>query len=626
MNSRLTNIKKYLWPSNWKEKEPFEKTTFIVTSILTISGIVQVIKPLGKGVLAWIVVFVQLIFPPDTAQEPFWNSQDSYKILILPFNEICEDGSGDVGYVIAERLKSKAFNDTLNIEVYYREDFFPSKNFGDSATYYLYLNSADLLIYGTSISGNCSGEGSQVCLNYETDSIVNKNSRSGYQPATIAEISRGLLQGDIDDLVFYFCGLSEFHTYNFKRSIDLLSRINKHSFVSNLLMANSLALLMEYESAIKYYDLAVSMDNQNSHVYNNLGIAYYELDIYTKAIESYNTAIELEPNSYVSIINRAKTYHKLGMEIEALKDLNFIIDKAMKDLSFIIEGAPEFIPALLLRAAIYGDNSLYEKALIDLNLIIEITPTLSIAYLNRGVLYSNLDSMDRAEMDFIRGIKLDPRSTYSHYNLGKLYMEQGKLSEAKREYDLGIENSKADKTAIIDKSFLTIYGSSKDPRHTNSQAYLNRGIINHRIAKNTEDVGGIHVDYAIKDFTSAIELDSSNALAYCRRGRLYAARRLYKLGGSDLNKAIELAPEIGCGYKYRAQAIVEMHSNGIPIDAKMKALALSDINIAISLSPEDYELYFFKGRVFDLLGREEEAQREFAKGQKLINDQRVLGN
>ena len=84
-------------------------------------------------------------------------------------------------------------------------------------------------------------------------------------------------------------------------------------------------------------------------------------------------------------------------------------------------------------------------------------------------------------------------------------------------------------------------------------------------------------DLAIKEFTEAIRLDPTNALAYFKRGNVYIDKNEYDLAIKDYSEAIRLNPNLACAYNNRGYVYAKK---------KEYDLAIGDCTEAVRLDPE----------------------------------------
>ena len=115
-------------------------------------------------------------------------------------------------------------------------------------------------------------------------------------------------------------------------------------------------------------------------------------------------------------------------------------------------------------------------------------------------------------------------------------------------------------------------------------------------------------DWVISDCTRAIELDSNSASAYCVRGRVYLILEKYNRAIVDLNRAIELDPNFALAYNNRGVA----YKNSGQYER-----AIADYTKAIELDPNYAMAYKNRGNAYKELGETEKAEADFAKAKEL---------
>ena len=79
---------------------------------------------------------------------------------------------------------------------------------------------------------------------------------------------------------------------------------------------DSLALvcysLGRMEEAFQYSFEALSINNMNAHIWNNLGVFYFAENDYEEAAESFEQAVSLYPHYVDALVNLRDTYEELG--------------------------------------------------------------------------------------------------------------------------------------------------------------------------------------------------------------------------------------------------------------------------------------------------------------------------
>lgn len=147
----------------------------------------------------------------------FFKEQDEhFKILVLPFKQICQMGGKnyDAGYVLAERLQAIAAKENLKIKTKYWSSFY-FEDFGDyKARMLQQYHRADMIVYGAYQTGDCSAEGDQICLNYITDEkwklgSSGLNMNRVYQPGGLDELRKGKLQERVESIALFISILAQ---------------------------------------------------------------------------------------------------------------------------------------------------------------------------------------------------------------------------------------------------------------------------------------------------------------------------------------------------------------------------------------------------------------------------------
>ncbi|MEQ8302706.1 MAG: tetratricopeptide repeat protein [Cyclobacteriaceae bacterium] len=99
--------------------------------------------------------------------------------------------------------------------------------------------------------------------------------------------------------------------------------------VDELLTASFRVLMYDemeqYTNAINA--LANILANQsNTHGYNNLGIAYFEIGDYKMAFQCFNESLQIDPKNEVAFINRGHLFEKSGDWLAARRDYSSAIE------------------------------------------------------------------------------------------------------------------------------------------------------------------------------------------------------------------------------------------------------------------------------------------------------------
>ena len=108
------------------------------------------------------------------------------------------------------------------------------------------------------------------------------------------------------------------------------------------------------------------------------------------------------------------------------------------------------------------------------------------------------------------------------------------------------------------------------------------------------------------------EIDVKNnpksEVAYYNRGNAYSDLKNYSQAIEDYTQAIKLNPNYASAYNNRAWTyyLMKNYSNALP-----------DANTAISLNNNDSDLYDTRAQIYKAMGRNAEAEKDFAKAREL---------
>ena len=121
--------------------------------------------------------------------------------------------------------------------------------------------------------------------------------------------------------------------------------------------------------------------------------------------------------------------------------------------------------------------------------------------------------------------------------------------------------------------------------------------------------GGNH-EYAVKEFTKALEYDPEYLNAYLQRGHSYALIHNYDGAVMDFTKALDIKPNHKWAFKNRGMAYNRME--------KYK-LAMRDFDQVIKLDPRNIEAYNNRGFAKKGLGDKAGACADWKKSRKFGN-------
>ncbi|CAK93756.1 unnamed protein product (macronuclear) [Paramecium tetraurelia] len=320
------------------------------------------------------------------------------------------------------------------------------------------------------------------------------------------------------------------------------------------------------DEALLEYDKALILNPNNSLIYHNRGILYYNMEKNEEALLDYNKAIELNSQDSKIYNNRGNLYSDLGRSDDALNDFNQAIKLD-----------PNFSDAYNSRAMLYVDLGKNDQALIDFGQAIKLKAQSNILK-NRGILLFNLNQFDEALKDFNEAINLTQNDSTLYLNAAIILQAQNKNQEALEHYNLSIKLNTNDQRAYKSRAML----------------YSNLG----------------EVQLAVSDLSKAILLKSDDFNAYYHRGKLiiYWKQKQLNLALQDFNQSIRLNPKYQNAYDCRGCLFLELGENN---------KAESDFSKSIELNTRSSNSYNNLGNFFVSIGNYQEALKNYQQAIQL---------
>ncbi|GFT11332.1 cell division cycle protein 27 homolog [Trichonephila clavipes] len=195
---------------------------------------------------------------------------------------------------------------------------------------------------------------------------------------------------------------------------------------------NCFSLQKEHETAIKYLQRAVQVDENFAYAYTLLGHEYVMTEEMDKAMTCFRNAIRIDPRHYNAWYGVGMIYYKqekfqlaevhyekalkinpqssvlkchIGVVLHALKKM----DKSLATLNEAIAMDPKNPLCKFHRASVYFSLDRHEEALKDLEELKEIVPKESLVYFLIGKVHKKLGNTHLTLMNFSWATDLDPR-------------------------------------------------------------------------------------------------------------------------------------------------------------------------------------------------------------------------
>ena len=141
----------------------------------------------------------------------------------------------------------------------------------------------------------------------------------------------------------------------------------------------------DFTSGIKFFQEIIEKQPKDTRAYYNLGIGYFNLDMFPQAIKAFSDGININPRDSLSIQFRGRVYYMMGD---------------------------------------------YKNCLTDYSRVVELMPKDPVSYYNRGTAKGRTNDFLGAIKDFDKAIELNPDYAEAFYNRGLANFYQGRLHDA----------------------------------------------------------------------------------------------------------------------------------------------------------------------------------------------------
>lgn len=221
---------------------------------------------------------------------------------------------------------------------------------------------------------------------------------------------------------------------------------------------------------------------------------------------------------------------------------------------------------------LYGD---LQKSIDLLTESINHNEEIAKSYMYRGSAKAFLKMYPEALVDLNLSKKIDPINPKIYFYFGKFYLLKGNYDSALQYFNLAI--SKDAKDAVIYDGRATVKGLLKN------------------------------YNGAIQDDNIAIKLDSTKQIYYTNRGFAKFQLKQYEAAIKDFNISLKLESN----HKAYANRGYAFYKLGLQLKA------IEDYTNALSIMPEDFEIFYRRGLSYVEIGKKKEACADFNKSKEL---------
>ncbi len=175
----------------------------------------------------------------------------------------------------------------------------------------------------------------------------------------------------------------------------------------------------DFNSSIKYFQIAVTIDPKKADAFKNLAASYFRTNDLEKAIANYDKAASVDPSDSRSLDSIGKIYFNEGEREKAIDYWERALRVDPDDIEILLE------LGMAYEAATRADDALdlYSRAS-------KLDPNNGDVFYNIGVIYSNKDQHDEAIRYYMKAIEVDPNDLEASFNLGVTYLRIERYDDA----------------------------------------------------------------------------------------------------------------------------------------------------------------------------------------------------
>lgn len=357
--------------------------------------------------------------------------------------------------------------------------------------------------------------------------------------------------------------------------IEKALSINRNAVNAYIMRADiAIGRSSDFKSALADMDEAIRLQPRVPGLYINRAYFRYRLDDYFGAMADFDYALQLDPVNRTALFNRGLLLTEAGAN-----------DKALLDFDRLLELDPDNYRALYNRALLNKAKGRFADALADINRVIAEFPTLPNAFYIRGDIYRSMNDLRRASRDIDRARSLarsavpsdevpDEPETTAEMSSEQVARQFATLLTVDDNAAIQEEyNNSAIRGKVQDRNLqiepegwieLSYYSAPSELRpggyyikevdDINSTRILRFNIlVTPAVPMTDSEVSARHfksIDY----YNSYLASHTPRAIDYIGRAMDFMTVRDYPRAILDIDRALELTPDLAVGYLLRAQA------------------------------------------------------------------------
>ena len=329
---------------------------------------------------------------------------------------------------------------------------------------------------------------------------------------------------------------------------------------------------MDYLEALKFAQLANSVDQGAAYTLNTLSSLYIQKHQYDSAVYYASKAIAVAPKWRYPYLNNAYAFYKLGVKDSALKYYRQAVFVDSSNADAFVDLGRFYHHVRKMDSA----QVLYQRAL-------EMEPNNVYANNNMGWLLKEKRQYTQAIQYFKKSLQADPLFFSAYHGLSKVYISLKQYDSAKFYYEKAMQQ-------YPDKMLTTNYLGNfyKESKMYDSALHYYRQAIGYDASDNTPFINIAKTYSALKQYDSAVyyynmatQVGGANAFALNQLGLYYKDLQKYDSAIVYFNKARIARPDWGVALNNLALAYYEQKKYPEANEYFRKGIQLDPTNAAL---------------------------------------------
>jgi tetratricopeptide (TPR) repeat protein len=209
-------------------------------------------------------------------------------------------------------------------------------------------------------------------------------------------------------------------------------------------LANTFSLTGDFETAFKYVNDALRIDDKFRDAYVLKGSMYKTQGNTKFALSSYQTAVQVDPDFFMGHLN-------IGWLLSEMEDHVL----ALEYYKNALELDPESINAYYGVAKSYQDMGQFDEAQAYYRQLLQVDPDFHYAYFNQGIIKQYFQAqLDSAVYYYDLSTSVQPEFVKGWHQLGEVYLNQGRKPDAARVFSKVLELNPDYKPTLLAKEKL----------------------------------------------------------------------------------------------------------------------------------------------------------------------------